>query len=192
MGDLPDERELPAWLSANQTSSPPAARRSASRWLAVGLTLAVYHPTQFVSRGFDVWLPEPSEGWWPFLINISMGDAGGYKADDMWARRATRTMPGSARPDGADSDTGREQHPSVGLLRQRQAERARRRRSRPPSWRLDHPYQRHLPRQLPRGGGKNGVFNFPDNGTHNWAYWGRELQAMKPDLQRVLGATPSS
>ena len=39
-------------------------------------------------------------------------------------------------------------------------------------------------------GGKNGVFNFPDNGTHNWAYWGRELQAMKPDLQRVLGATP--
>lgn len=33
-------------------------------------------------------------------------------------------------------------------------------------------------------GGKNGVFNFPpDNGTHNWAYWGgRELQAMKPDL----------
>ena len=20
-------------------------------------------------------------------------------------------------------------------------------------------------------GGKNGVFNFPDNGTHNWAYW---------------------
>ena len=37
-------------------------------------------------------------------------------------------------------------------------------------------------------GGTNGVFNFPDNGTHNWAYWGRELQAMKPDLQRVLGA----
>ena len=35
-------------------------------------------------------------------------------------------------------------------------------------------------------GGTNGVFNFPDNGTHNWAYWGRELQAMKPDLQRVL------
>ena len=37
-------------------------------------------------------------------------------------------------------------------------------------------------------GGKNGVFNFPDNGTHNWAYWGRELQAMKPDLQKTLGA----
>ncbi len=43
-------------------------------------------------------------------------------------------------------------------------------------------------------GGKNGVFNFPpDNGTHNWAYWGgRELQAMKPDLISHLGATPQS
>jgi diacylglycerol O-acyltransferase/trehalose O-mycolyltransferase len=30
------------------------------------------------------------------------------------------------------------------------------------------------------------VFNFPDNGTHAWAYWGAQLQQMKPDLQRVL------
>jgi diacylglycerol O-acyltransferase/trehalose O-mycolyltransferase len=36
-------------------------------------------------------------------------------------------------------------------------------------------------------GGHNGVFNF-ENGTHNWAYWGQQLQQMKPDLQRVLGA----
>ena len=35
-------------------------------------------------------------------------------------------------------------------------------------------------------GGKNAVFNFPDSGTHTWAYWGQQLQAMKPDLQRVL------
>ena len=27
-------------------------------------------------------------------------------------------------------------------------------------------------------GGTNGVVNFPDNGTHAWAYWCRELQAM--------------
>jgi hypothetical protein len=37
-------------------------------------------------------------------------------------------------------------------------------------------------------GGRNGVFNFPDDGTHTWSYWGAQLQAMKPDLQRVLGA----
>ncbi len=38
-------------------------------------------------------------------------------------------------------------------------------------------------------GGQNGVFNFPPNGTHDWAYWGAQLLAMKPDLQRVLGAS---
>jgi diacylglycerol O-acyltransferase/trehalose O-mycolyltransferase len=33
------------------------------------------------------------------------------------------------------------------------------------------------------------VFNFPD-GIHSWGYWGQQLQHMKPDIQRVLGATP--
>ena len=37
-------------------------------------------------------------------------------------------------------------------------------------------------------GGTNGVFNFPTNGTHSWTYWGQQLQQMKPDIQRVLGA----
>jgi diacylglycerol O-acyltransferase/trehalose O-mycolyltransferase len=36
------------------------------------------------------------------------------------------------------------------------------------------------------------VFNFPPNGTHSWGYWGGQLQAMKPDIQRVLGAAPAS
>ena len=40
-------------------------------------------------------------------------------------------------------------------------------------------------------GGRNAVFNFPRDGTHSWGYWGSQLQAMKTDLQRVLGATPS-
>jgi len=39
-------------------------------------------------------------------------------------------------------------------------------------------------------GGTNGVFNFPANGTHSWNYWGEQLQQMKPDIQRVLGAVP--
>ena len=34
------------------------------------------------------------------------------------------------------------------------------------------------------------MFNFPANGTHDWPYWGQQLQAMKPDIQRVLGAVP--
>jgi len=37
-------------------------------------------------------------------------------------------------------------------------------------------------------GGRNAVFNFPPNGTHSWEYWGAQLNAMKPELQRSLGA----
>lgn len=35
-------------------------------------------------------------------------------------------------------------------------------------------------------GGRNGVFNFPANGTHSWGgYWGgQQLQQMIPDMQR--------
>ena len=40
--------------------------------------------------------------------------------------------------------------------------------------------------------GGNGVFNFPPTGTHSWGYWGGQLQAMKPDIQRVLGAAPTA
>ena len=37
-------------------------------------------------------------------------------------------------------------------------------------------------------GGNNGVFNFPEQGTHTWAYWGQQVQQMLPDVQRALGA----
>ena len=40
-------------------------------------------------------------------------------------------------------------------------------------------------------GGNNGVFNFP-GGIHSWGYSGQQLQQMKPDIQRVLGATPAA
>jgi len=36
------------------------------------------------------------------------------------------------------------------------------------------------------GGGHDGVFDFPAHGTHAWSNWGGPLQAMLPDLQRVL------
>lgn len=41
-------------------------------------------------------------------------------------------------------------------------------------------------------GGRNGVFNFPANGTHSWPYWNDQLVAMKPDIQRALAAAPNA
>ena len=40
-------------------------------------------------------------------------------------------------------------------------------------------------------GGNNATFNFPD-GIHSWGYSGQQLQQMKPDMQRMLGATPAA
>jgi diacylglycerol O-acyltransferase/trehalose O-mycolyltransferase len=40
-------------------------------------------------------------------------------------------------------------------------------------------------------GGRNAVFNFPTDGTHSWGYWGAQLQAMKPDLVRIVGGQPA-
>jgi diacylglycerol O-acyltransferase/trehalose O-mycolyltransferase len=40
-------------------------------------------------------------------------------------------------------------------------------------------------------GGNNATFNFPD-GIHSWGYSGQQLQRMKPDMQRTLGAIPAS
>ena len=59
---------------------------------AVGLSMAgnsamilsVYHPDQFIYAGSLSAFLNPSEGQWPFLINMAMGDAGGFKANDMW------------------------------------------------------------------------------------------------------------
>ncbi len=51
---------------------------------SAALILATYHPDRFIYAGSMSGFLNPSEGWWPFLINISMGDAGGYKANDMW------------------------------------------------------------------------------------------------------------
>lgn len=41
-------------------------------------------------------------------------------------------------------------------------------------------------------GGRNGTFNFPPNGTHDWGYWNQQLVAMKPDIQRTLSGGPNA
>jgi diacylglycerol O-acyltransferase/trehalose O-mycolyltransferase len=38
-------------------------------------------------------------------------------------------------------------------------------------------------------GGRNATFNIDGSGVHGWNYWNAQLIAMKPDMQRTLGAT---
>jgi diacylglycerol O-acyltransferase / trehalose O-mycolyltransferase len=182
-------QELPAWLQANRQVKPTGmAAVGLSMAGSASMTLAVWHPEQFIYAGSMSGFLNPSEGWWPFLIGVSMGDAGGYKADDMW---------------GPSSDPAWQRNDPMVQIPKIVANGTR-------IWIYCGNGQPNelgggdLPATFLEGltirtnitfrdnylaaGGKNGVFNFPDNGTHNWAYWGRELQAMKPDLQRVLGA----
>jgi len=186
-------QELPAYLaSEKQVKSTGSAAVGLSMAGSASMTLAIYHPDQFIYAASLSGFLNPSEGPSPFLINISMGDAGGYKANDMWG--ATED-PNSAwkRNDpmvniqqlvnnntrlwvycgnGTPSDLGGNNMPAKFLEGL--------------TIRTNKTFQDNYI----AAGGKNGVFNFPDAGTHDWPYWGAQLQQMLPDIQRVLGATP--
>ena len=184
-------QELPAYLQANKAVKPTgSAAVGLSMAGSSALNLATWHPAQFIYAGSMSGFLNPSEGWWPFLINISMGDAGGFKADDMWGKTEDpnsgwkRNDPMVNIPTLVANNTrlwvycgnGQPNELGGGDL--------------PATFLEDLTIRTNITFRdnYLAAGGSNGVFNFPNNGTHNWAYWGRELQAMLPDLQRVLGA----
>src|SRR6201997_1703754 len=190
-------QELPAWLAANKGVDPNgdgAVGLSMSGGAA--LILAAWHPAQFIFAASLSGFLNPSGGWWPTLIGFAMKDAGGYNSVDMWGLPADpawqRNDPmvnipalvangtavwvycGAGMPSDLDTgDSGGAMFSAsfletITLSTNKQFQ------------------QRYL-----AAGGHNAVFNFPPNGTHSWGYWGAQLQAMKPDLQQVLGATPT-
>jgi diacylglycerol O-acyltransferase/trehalose O-mycolyltransferase len=188
--------ELPAYLAANKGVDP-------TRNAAVGLSMAgsaamvmaIYHPNQFQYAGSLSGFLNLSEGWWPMLVGMSMGDAGGYDPKDMWGEGGNDTWKrndpmvnigklvanntriwvycGDGKPSDLDAGTS-----SGNLFNAKFLESF--------TLRTNKTFQE----EYIAAGGTNGVFNFPTNGTHSWGYWGQQLQAMKPDIQRVLNATP--
>jgi diacylglycerol O-acyltransferase/trehalose O-mycolyltransferase len=192
-------QELPAYLAANKGVNP---NRNAAVGLSMAgsaaLTLAIYYPQQFQYAASLSGFLNLSEGWWPMLVNMSMGDAGGYDADDMWGKT------------GDEGNAWKRNDPMVNIG-QLVANGTR-------IWvfcgngkpadingtgvaagnnfnakflesftlRTNKTFQE----EYIAAGGKNGVFNFPEAGTHSWEYWGQQLNQMKPDIQRVLGAVP--
>ncbi|MEO8815398.1 MAG: alpha/beta hydrolase-fold protein, partial [Mycobacterium sp.] len=124
-------------------------------------------------------------------IGLAMGDAGGYKKEDMW---------------GPDSDPAWERNDPTINVSKLVANNTRLwvycGNGKPnelggdnlPATFLEGNFmigQNKKFQELYTGaGGSNAVFNFPEYGTHSWEYWGAQLQAMKPDLQSSLGATP--
>jgi diacylglycerol O-acyltransferase/trehalose O-mycolyltransferase len=182
--------ELPQWLAGNKGVSPTGNA-------AVGLSmagnsamiLAAYHPDMYIYAGSLSAFLNPSEGSWPFLINMAMGDAGGYKANDMWGPTEDpnsawkRNDPMLQIPtlvanntrlwvycgNGTPNELGGADLPATFLEGL--------------TIRTNKTFQDNYI----AAGGHNAVFNFPPNGTHSWGYWGAQLQQMKPDLISYLG-----
>jgi diacylglycerol O-acyltransferase / trehalose O-mycolyltransferase len=181
--------ELPQWLSANKgvsTSGNAAVGLSMSGNSA--MILAVYHPGMYIYAGSLSAFLNPSEGVWPGLINMAMGDAGGYKTDPMWG--PAETDPAWKRNDpmvqipalvanntrlwvycgnGTPNELGGANIPAQFLEGL--------------TIRTNVTFQDNYI----AAGGHNAVFNFPPSGTHSWEYWGAQLQQMKPDLISYLG-----
>jgi diacylglycerol O-acyltransferase / trehalose O-mycolyltransferase len=189
-------QELPAWLSVNRDVAPTGnAAVGLSMGGSAALVLAAYHPERFIYAGSLSGFLNLSSGQWPGMVRIAMMWNGGFSPEAMWgppgdpawARNdptinvarlvanntriwvycgdGTPTDPALASPDAPIAGLGFLEGFAIDSnLAFRDAYVA--------------------------AGGTNGVFNFPE-GIHSWGYWGQQLQAMKPDLQRVLGATPS-
>jgi diacylglycerol O-acyltransferase/trehalose O-mycolyltransferase len=186
-------QELPAWLAANKgVQATGNAVVGASMAGSASLVLAAYHPADFVYAGSLSGFLNLSTGIWPTLVGFAMNDAGGFNSaamwgppgDPAWARNdptiqvgklvANKTRIWVYAGNGTPSDLGGADVPAEFLEN------------------MLHQSNIDFMNNYQSAGGKNGSFNFPDNGTHDWAYWGAQLQAMKPDLQRVLGASSSS
>ena len=186
-------QELPTYLAANKNVSTTGnAAVGISMAAGSALILSAYYPDKFVYAASLSGFLNPSEGWWPMLIGMAMNDSGGFNATAMWGPSSDpawqrndpmvqipRLVANNTRVwvycgNGTPNELGGADMPAKFLegftLRTNMTFRD----------------------NYVAAGGRNGVFNFPEAGTHSWPYWGAQLQAMKPDLQRVLGAQPSA
>jgi diacylglycerol O-acyltransferase / trehalose O-mycolyltransferase len=186
-------QELPAWLAENKGISPSGnAVVGLSMGGAPALTYAAYHPDRFAYAASLSGFLNLSSGIWPRLVGIAMNDGGGFKADAMWgppgdpawARNdptvnVARLVANGTRVwvycgNGTANELGAG-NPGGGLLETT-------------TLKSNTAFQN----AYVAAGGNNGVFNFPASGTHGWGYWGDQLLAMRADLQRTLGADPTS
>src|SRR6202167_2276971 len=176
-------QEMPTWLQANKNVLP-AGNAAVGLSMAGGssLILAAYYPQQFPYAAALSGFLNPSEGWWPTLIGLAMTDAGGYNASSMWGPsndpawkrndptiQIPRLVANNTRVwvycgNGAPSDLGGDNMPAKFLEGM--------------TLRTNQQFQS----TYAASGGRNGVFNFPANGTHSWTYWNQQLVAMKPDI----------
>jgi diacylglycerol O-acyltransferase/trehalose O-mycolyltransferase len=187
-------QELPAYLAANKGVAPTGnAVVGLSMSGGAALNLAAYYPTQFIFAGSLSGFLNPSQGLWPTMIGFAMKDAGGYNATDMWGISSDpawrRNDPMVNLPTLVANNTALWIYCGNGRTSDLDAAG---------DFGVQYSAQflenitintnKDFQKRYLALGGHNAVFNFPNDGTHSWGYWGSQLQAMKPDLIRILGA----
>ena len=186
-------QELPAWLAANKGQAPTGnAVVGLSMSGSAALTLAVWHPTQFIFASSLSGYLNPSMGLWPTLIGVSMKDAGGYSAANMWGPTSdpawrrndpmvninTLVANNTALWIYCGNGVTSELDDGANFGAQYSAQFLEN---------ITLSTNKEFQQKYIAAGGRNAVFNFPTDGTHSWGYWGSQLQAMKPDLVRIVG-----
>ncbi len=184
--------ELPQYLASEQgVKSTGSAAVGISMAGVSAMDFAIYHPDRFIYAGSLSGYLQPSEG--QGSIGLAMGDAGGYKKEDMW---------------GPDNDPAWQRNDPTVNVGQLVANNTRLwvycgngtpnelGGANIPATFLESNFMigqnKKFQEAYTAAGGHNAVFNFPAYGTHSWEYWGAALQAMKPDLQSSLGAGSES
>ena len=188
-------QELPTWLAANKDVRPNGnAIVGFSMGGSSALILAAFHPQQFIYAGSVSGFLNLSAD--PRQVGIAMMWNGGFSREAMWgppgdpawARNDPTVQAGRLAANGtrlwiycgsgtpADPALASPDAPigGLGFLEGMAID-------------SNHAFAD----AYIAAGGNHAVFNFPD-GIHAWGYSGQQLQQMKPDIQRVLGATAAA
>jgi len=155
-----------------------------------GPILSAYHPTQFGYAASLSGFLNPSTPFMKQAIRVAMFDACGYDVDDMWGRpwdpawkhndpvlQVDRIVANRTRlwiycaPGGGPLDESVDPGQSFNANSLES---------------LAVNGNKRFQERYAKAGGSNATFVFPSEGNHSWAYWGQQLQALKPDLIATL------
>lgn len=184
-------QELPAYLaSAKQVSPTGNGVVGLSMAGGAALILSAYHPAQFSYAASLSGFLNPSTPFMKQAIRVAMLDAGGYNVDDMWGPpwdsawkrndpvlQVDRIVANRTRlwiycaPGGGPLDESVDPGQSFSASSLES---------------LAVNGNKRFQERYAKAGGSNATFVFPSEGNHSWAYWGQQLQALKPDLIATL------
>ena len=185
-------QELPQWLAAEKQVSPTGnAVVGLSMSGSSALTLSAFHPDQFRYAASLSGFLNPSEPLMQQAIRVAMLDSGGFNVDNMWGppwnpawtrndpieqvsrmvANGTRLWIYCAPGGGTPLDMGTD---AIQAFNASSLEA------------MAMGSNRNFQDAYINAGGSNATFQFPPAGNHAWAYWGSQLQALKPDLIATL------